>query len=132
MYIYIHHINSFPNLHFSSPSFPPFNDIVKMENKSHSSHYHHPSSSFHPKTPITQEEYQHGLISMNAMIIIVISIISIFIIFAILLIILLLYRLKPAREKADHLACKESCSINNGGLSTSYSYTSSPGKIHSP
>ncbi|KAL1188140.1 putative serine/threonine-protein kinase PBL7 [Cardamine amara subsp. amara] len=105
------------------------NVVVKMENKSPSNHYHHPSSSFLPKSPSSQEEHQHGLISMNAMIIIVISIISIFIIFAILLIILLLHRLKSARDKADRLACKESCSINNGGLSTSYSYTSSPDDI---
>ncbi|XP_006392484.2 probable serine/threonine-protein kinase PBL7 [Eutrema salsugineum] len=103
-----------------------------MKNESRSNHYHHPSSSLNPKSPTSQEQHQHGLISLNAIIIIVIFIISLFIIFSILLIILLLYRLKSVRDKAHHLACKESCSIiNNGGPSTSYSYTSSPDGIKS-
>ncbi|KAG7588587.1 Protein kinase-like domain superfamily [Arabidopsis suecica] len=98
------------------------NTIVKMQNKSHS--HHHPSSRS------SHERNSHGLISINAMIIIGISIISIFIIFAILLIILLLHRLKSAREKAQELSCKESFhNMNNGGTSTNYSYTSSPDDI---
>ncbi|XP_010414925.1 PREDICTED: serine/threonine-protein kinase CDL1-like [Camelina sativa] len=101
------------------------NSIVKMENKSHSNHHIH-----HPPSRSSQEQNQHGLISINAMIIIGISIISFFIIFAILLKILLLHRLKSARDKAQQLSCKESFSnINNGGISTNYSYTSSPDDI---
>ncbi|KFK35611.1 hypothetical protein AALP_AA4G013600 [Arabis alpina] len=99
--------------------------LGKPKNESHRDHHHQS-----PQSHRSEEQHHHGLLSMNAMVIFFISIISIFIIFAILLIILLLHRLKSARENAQHLACKESCSIlNNGGPPTSYSYTSSPDDI---
>ncbi|CAN8241436.1 unnamed protein product [Cochlearia groenlandica] len=102
--------------------------FIKTKNESQSNHHHHPSSS--SSSNLKSPTHQHGLFSMNAMIIISISIISIFIIFAILVIIILLHRLKSVRDKEQHIDCKESCSIiNNGGHTTSYSNTSSPDDI---